>query len=749
MLKLFAKYTVLTILINFFILFSAKSEVIKDYEIVGNDRIPNETILMFSNFKIGDDIDENKINIILKNLYETNFFQNVELKLKNEKLLILVKENPLIQNIDYNGIKSKKILEEIKKGLNLKSRSSYNQTLLAEDKNKILNTLQGLGYYFSNIETSIETLDDNKVNISYDIDIGNKAKLKKITFIGDKIYKSSKLKNIIVSEEYKFWKFISGRKYLKEDIISLDKRLLRNFYLNKGFYDVKINSSFAKLIENDEFELIFNINANKKFFFGKLDLNLPDDYDRENFSNIEKLFSKIEGEPYSLNSVRDILDEIDLIVLSDQFETINAVVNESFDFDKINLEFTIKESNKFIVEKINIFGNNITRENVIRNNIILAEGDIYNDILTKKSENNIKSLNIFKSVKANVKDGSEENSKIIEIEVEEKATGEIMAGAGVGTGGGTISFGVKENNYLGKGIKFDSNLTLDSESIKGQIAVNNPNYRNSDKSVFFKIQSQETDRLEAFGYKTNKTGFSVGTGFEYLNDLNLGLETSTFYEDMETDSSASSKQKSQAGTYIDTFVGASFDYDKRNQKFKTSKGFRSIYNLDLPVLSDTNTLTNTYRYNFYTELFEDNITSTSLMFKASNSLSNDNIKLSERLFIPSRRLRGFENGKIGPKDGEDFVGGNFISSLNFNSTIPQLFPNAQNFDFVFFVDMANVWGVDYDSSLDEDNDVRSSIGIGVDWLTVVGPMNFSLAQPISKNSGDITETFRFNLGTTF
>ena len=153
MLKLFAKYTVLTILINFFILFSVKSEVIKDYEIVGNDRIPNETILMFSNFKIGDDIDENKINIILKNLYETNFFQNVELKLKNDKLLILVKENPLIQNIDYNGIKSKKILEEIKKGLNLKSRSSYNQTLLAEDKNKILNTLQGLGYYFSNTLT--------------------------------------------------------------------------------------------------------------------------------------------------------------------------------------------------------------------------------------------------------------------------------------------------------------------------------------------------------------------------------------------------------------------------------------------------------------------------------------------------------------------------------------------------------------------------------------------------------------------
>ncbi len=749
MCKLVKKYTIFIFLISIFFISKSKSEVVKEFQVKGNDRIPIETILMFTEFNIGENLNENEANNILKNLYKTNFFSEVELKLKNNKLIIFVKENPLIQNINYKGIKSKKVLEEIKKNLLLRSRSSYNKTLLTEDTNKIQTTLQNLGYYFSNIETSIEILDDNKVNIIYDIDIGDKAKLKKISFIGNKIYKNAKLKSIIISEEFKFWKFISGRKYLKEDFISLDKRLLKNFYLNKGYYDVKINSSFAKLIKNDEFELIFNIDAKQKFFFGDLNLNLPDDYDRNNFSNIDKLFNKIQGQPYSLNSVRDILDEIDLIVLSDQFESIKAVVNESFENDKINLDFSINETEKFIVERINIFGNTITRENVIRNNLLIAEGDIYNDILTKKSENNVKSLNIFKKVETKVIDGKSDKSKIIEIEVEEKATGEIMAGAGVGTGGGTISFGVKENNYLGKGIKFDTNLSLDSESIKGQIEVSNPNYNNSDKAVFFKLQSQEIDRLDAFGYKTNKNGFSIGTKFEYLNDLNLGLETSAFYEEMETDGTASKKQKDQAGTYLDTFIGASFDYDKRNQKYKTSKGFRSIYNLDLPVISDTNTLTNTYRYNYYLELFEENITSTSLLFKASNSLTNDNIKLSERLFVPSRRLRGFENGKIGPKDGEDFVGGNFISSINFNSTIPQLFPNAQNFDFVFFVDLANVWGVDYDSSLDEDNDIRSSIGLAVDWLTVVGPMNFSLAQPISKNSGDITETFRFNLGTTF
>jgi len=552
-----------------------------------------------------------------------------------------------------------------------------------------------------------------------------------------------------VREEYKFWKFTSGKKYLNENIIKFDERLLENFYINKGYYNVKINSSFAKITQDNDFELIYNIDANKKFYFGKIDLSIPNDFERDNFKKIDKLFSELEGETYSLNLVNEIIENIDLIVLSEQFESIKATVNENIIDDKINLIFKLKESEKFIVERINIFGNNITRENVIRNSLEIDEGDFFNEILTKKSENNIKSLNIFKSVNTKIVDGKADNSKIIEINVEEKATGEVMAGAGFGTDGGSISFGVKENNYLGKGIKFNTDLTLNAESIKGQIGITNPNYKNSDKSVYTNIQVIEIDRLKDFGYKTNKQGFALGSNFEYLDDLILGLGTSTFYEKIETDSSASTRQKTQSGDYWDTFIKINFDYDKRNQKFKTTKGFRSYYNIDLPVISDTNTLTNSYDYKYYTDLFEDNVTSASIFFKTANSLSGDDIKLSERLFVPSRKLRGFEGGKVGPKDGEDFVGGNYVSSININTSIPQLFPNAQSFDFVFFLDAASLWGVDYDSSIDSDLSIRSSLGFGIDWLTVVGPLNFSIAQPITKENGDITETFRFNLGTTF
>ena len=168
----------------------------------------------------------------------------------------------------------------------------------------------------------------------------------------------------------------------------------------------------------------------------------------------------------------------------------------------------------------------------------------------------------------------------------------------------------------------------------------------------------------------------------------------------------------------------------------------------MPILSDTNTLTNTYNYKVFKELYENNVSTLSILFKGASSLSNDDIKLSERLYIPGKRLRGFETGKIGPKDGNDFIGGNYVSSINATTTIPTLLENVQSVDVVLFADAANIWGVDYDSSLDK-NGIRSSVGIGIDWLTPVGPLTFSFAHPVTKEPTDIEQTFRFNIGTSF
>ena len=744
------KTFLLSFLLNFLIFSSFSfSEIIKKIEITGNNRISDETILMFSNVDTGQSVKNNKINKILKDLYNSNFFNDVSVKIEKNTLFINVDEAPLIKDIKITGVKAEKFKKLIRDSLILKARGPFNDFLLTKEKNIIRSQLKTAGYYFSNVDPSIELLDDNMVSIDYVVDLGEKSKIGKISFMGDKIFKDNKLKSVIVSEEYKFWKFISGKKFLNEEIIKIDKRLLKNFYLNKGFYNVKINTSFAKLIDKNEFELIFNITPNQKIYFGDMNFILPNDFDENNYKDLNKLLVDLKGEPYSINSVDKILNEIDLITTNEEYKSSNAFAQQNIVSDKLNIDFIIEEGETFFIEKINIFGNNITRESVIRNQLEIDEGDPYNEILANKSVNNIKNLNFFKTVRTDVVNGKNQNSKIINYKVEEKPTGEITAGAGVGTDGGTFNFGVKENNYLGKGLKVIADATISAESLKGNFSVTNPNYNNFDKSVFVNIKAEETDKLKDFGYKTNKTGFSVGTNFEYLKDFNLGLSTSSFFEKMETDSTASASQQKQAGNYWDTFLKFNFDYDKRNQKFKTTDGFRSYYSIDLPLISDTNTLTNSYNYKVFNEFYENNITAFSISLSSANSISDDDIKLSERLFIPSRKLRGFETGKVGPKDGEDFIGGNYLTTFNAQTNVPAIFENAQNLDAVIFFDMASLWGVDYDSSLDDGGKLRSSFGIGIDWFTVVGPLNFSLTQVITKEDTDKTESFRFNLGTTF
>ena len=745
MLKLFIKLFVIVFLFNLPVLSKDYNNII----ISGNDRISNDTILVFADIPENKPLDDDLLNSILKNIYSSGFFSDVNVKIEGDDLLIFVIENPIIQTVFLNGIKANKIKEKVNEVLLLKDRSSFNIYSVKKDEVAILNLLKDMGYYFSELNSSIEQLENNKVNLNYNIILGDKAKISKISFLGDKKFKDRKLRNIIVSEEYKFWKIVSGGKFLNENLVNYDKRLLENFYKNSGYFNVNIESSFANYLGKDEFELVYNISSGNKYFFDKITLNLPTDYNTSNFEKLNSLFVDLKGEKYSLESIESILKEIDKIVLNEEYEFLKSSVSEEIVDNLINLTFNIQESEKFYVEKINIFGNNITREEVIRNNLIVDEGDAFNELLHKKSINNVKSLNLFGKVNSEILNGTTDSKKVINITIEEKSTGEISAGAGVGTSGGSIGFGVKENNFLGRGIKFGSDLLLSEESIRGIVSLNNPNYKGSNRSLELSAESTVTDRLANFGYKSNKTGFTVGSSFEYYDDLFLSTGISSYVENLETDSTASANMKKQKGNYFDTFFNYTFNYDKRNQKFKPTDGYRSMFTQNFPLLGESYTLTNTFNHKVYNEWLNENIATFGFYASATNSLRGKNVKLSDRLFIPSNKLRGFESGKAGPKDGNDHVGGNYLITFNASTTLPQVLPNLQNADFSIFFDAANIWGLDYDSSLGQDNRLRSSIGLAVDLYTPIGPLNFSLTEVISKDSKDITETFRFNLGTTF
>ena len=738
----------------FFILLikPAFSDVINKVEIKGNKRLSDASILVFTNIEFGKNYEDQDLNVIFKELYKTNFFKDIKLNVNNQTLIINVIENYIIENITFEGFKNKKLLEAISEFTKLKSRSSYNEYILKEDINNIKNFLKEVGYYSSEIETSLDTnIETNTANLIYKINLGNKAKIDEIVFIGNKIFKDRKLASVIASEEAKFWKFISNKIYVDQNRINLDQRLLVNYYKNKGYYNVTVLKAFAEFTNNDSFKLIYNINAGKKYYFNDIKLILPDDYDKNDFLKIEKLANKFKNRYYSLNKVEELLNEIDNIALFKKYEFIDAVITENVsDVNKLNFDITIKDSKKFYVEKINIIGNSITIEEVIRNSLIVDEGDPFNEILFNKSINKIKAKNIFKTVTTKSDKGSSDQSKIIEIAVEEKATGEISLGAGAGTSGATIGGGISENNFLGKGIKLKTNIAFTDATVKGAFIYEKPNFNYTDNTLFTSISTTSTDNLADYGYETNNTSFSLGTGFEQYQNLFFTPSIATSYENLQTTSAASSNLKKQEGKYFDTYFNYSLNYDMRDQAYQPTSGYQASFSQELPVLSNNYEFSNTIQYTKYKKFPLDIVGKVNFYGNHINALSDGkDVRISKRAFLSQNKLRGFESGKIGPIDNGDFIGGNYLGAISFSATLPKLIPSFQNSDISIFLDTANVWGVDYSSTINDSSKIRSSTGVLLDVLTPVGPMNFSWALPITKKETDVTEFFRFNIGTTF
>ena len=742
------KYFVFLSIIKLFFISNVHSEQLKKIEIYGNDRLAYETIVLFSNLEIGDDIDSNIINNTFKNLFQTDYFKDLKINFDSGNLKISVIENPIIQEIKIIGINNKSILRELEKITRKTEKYPFIESKVINQKNQLNNIVRMNGFYFADIKTQVVDNNNNSINLIYTFDLGERAKINKINFTGKKIFNSRKLRKIILSEETRPWKFITKNKYLNPNRISADVDLLNRYYKNKGYYNVQIKSSYAIVENSRNFKLIFSIDAGKKFFFNNFFLNISDDYTNENFLNLQESFDDLRGSTYSDKSINKIKNTIDKIALQKEFVFINAKFDTKIvDENKIDVSFFLDQLEKSYVDKINIFGNFITEEKVIRNSLIVDEGDPYNKILFDKSLSNVKSKGIFKSVTSQILTNDDKNNKIINITVEEKPTGEIFAGVGTGTGGSSFSAGLKEKNYLGKGITLDTNFALSDDEIRGKFSVINPNFKNTDRSLNTTLESTTSDFMSSSGYKTTRTGVSLGTGFEQYQDVFVNFDISNYYEKLVTSDKATDIKKKQEGDYFENLFLYSITLNKLNQNFQPTDGFFTKFSQSIPIYSDDNAFENTLSASKYYSLTDSFLIASKLFVKAVNSLDGD-VRVSKRVYIPSSRLRGFESGKIGPKDGSQYIGGNYGAAVNFTSSFPKFFNEFENLDLNLFVDAANLWHVDYDSTLDSDK-IRSSTGVAVDWFTAVGPLSFSYAIPITDASTDKTESFRFQIGTSF
>jgi outer membrane protein insertion porin family len=732
----------------FFIFSTSKAEIVKDIAIKGNKRISKETIMVYGEIQLNKDFSERDINNVINNLYSTDFFQNLDVRLENNILKINVLEYPRINKLIVIGEKKKKNVEQLKDLIRLKENQSFIKSYLAKDIEIIKQLYSSLGFNFTIVEAKVKKIDNNNLDLLVEIKRGEKTIISSINFLGNKKIKTKRLLDIIASEENKFWKFLSKNTALSENLIRLDTRLLLNYYKSLGFYDVKISSNFAELNDSGEAKLIYSIDEGTRYTINKISTNIDSVFDKKAFFPLNKSFKKLAGDYYSPFKIKKILEEVDKIIEDNNIQFVEHNVSETVENNSINIVLNIFEGDKNLIERINVTGNYATTESVIRGELILDEGDPLTNINLEKSIAEIKQRRIFKDVKYEIIDGSKNNLKIININVEEQPTGEIGAGAGIGTSGGTVAFNIKENNWLGEGKSVNVEMQLDQESIVGNLTFSDPNYDFLGNSIYYNISSEQNDKPD-LGFENSVLSAGLGTSFEQYRDVNVNLGLSASYDDLKTENSASASLKKQSGTFNEVAASYGFTFDKRDRVFMPTSGSIISLGQSLPVYADKPFISNSLKVSTYKSLNENVVGSGKIFLTAINGLDDEDVRLSKRKNLGQKRLRGFERNKVGPLDGSNHIGGNYAAAVNFETNLPNLLPENTKADVGLFLDFGNVWGVDYDSTIEDSNKIRSTTGAVINWISPLGPMSFVFSQNLSKADTDETESFSFNLGTTF
>ena len=739
-----------SIIIFFIILTNVTFAEIKKINIVGNARVSSATIESLVDKKIIN-IDTIYINNLTKKIYDTDFFSDVKISFNQDVLTINVAENPIVNFFYINGVKDSD-LDQVNKIITLKENSIFSSSKLKKDIEATREFLNASGYYQASITPEVIKIDNNQINLIINIDKKEISKIKNIYFIGNKYFSNSQLLDVITSTEDGWWKIFSSSA-LSEQRIEYDKQLLKDFYKSKSFYDAQIESAFASIDKNNKFTLTYSINSGKKYKFGDYDIKVSGLALKEvDINEIKNISNKLlKNEFYSPLTINKINKQITDFLETKRYGNFEINIQDlKVADDKINIIVQINEGQKSLVNKINIKGNTITEEKVIRDNLVISEGDQLNSSKVKKSIDNVKSKQLFSKVDYKIEDSEKKNFKDLNLFVKEQPTGSISAGVGYGTNGGLLEASVNERNFLGQGINLNFTGRLSSDVIRGELSFVDPNYKNSNKELAASLFS-EVDDYSNSGYQNKRAGTRFGTKYEIYEDIffrpNLGVQ----FDKLEVTGTASSLLRSRQGDFVTTSLGYNFSYDQRDSKFSPTSGSIIYFDQNIATFfSDIPTVQTGVGATFYKELFSEKFIGSAKARLANVVAFNDkDVKLSDRIFASASDIRGFEQRGLGPVDSGDHIGGNNLATLSLKSTFPNPIPENLRATTFLFLDMGNVWGADYSSSISDSSKLRTSTGIALDLMSPIGPLSFTYSVPLSKASTDKEQNFLFNIGSSF
>jgi len=731
------------------------NDAVKEVRIEGNQRLETETIKNYLGLKMGGDLTQYDLDTGLKKLYETGFFSDIQLLNEQGIVTAKVAENPSINEVIFEGAaKIKK--DDLEKEISLKSRSVYTKTKVQNDLKRLLDVYRRSGYYSAEITPQIIPLDQNRVNLVYAISEGPRAFIEKISFIGNESYNTLTLQKIISSAPERWYQFLSDTDKYDPNRLQYDQELLRKFYLENGYADFKIKSAIAELSpQRDAFYLTFAMEEGEPYKLGAVDIatKLP----RERVPNLAPSITTYVGDTYNATEVETSIDKIS-DVLGDNgfaFVEVNPEIKRRPGGEKIiDLVYNISEGPKVYVERINIFGNLRTLDEVIRREFKLSEGDAYSTSKLKRTEQRLNNLGYFDKVIIERKPGTAADKTQVDVEVVEKSTGEISFGAGFSTADGPIAdFGIKERNFLGRGQELRTRAQVGGRREQYELGFTEPYFLDRELSAGIDLFKTVQTVQDNSSFDRETIGGSLRLGYSLsehlLHQLRYSLQKN---EITNIDTNASIYIKEQAGTDTVSMLGQSLVYDERDNRFNPNSGYSWRFNQDFAGLGGDNTfLRHELQGEYYIPIAKQ------WTFATIGSVGNifgigEDVRINQRFFTGGQEVRGFANAGIGPRDTatQDALGGNNYYAATGELRFPLGLPDELGVTGAAFADVGNSWGADSSGvGISDDNSLRASLGFGVAWSSPFGPIRIDFAHAFLKEDYDETELIRFNFGTRF
>jgi outer membrane protein insertion porin family len=735
--------------------FAQQSDVIQEVRVEGTQRIEPETVRSYLAIQPGDPYDADRVDRSLKSLFATGLFADVTLRREGNVLVVRVVENPIINRIAFEG-NSKLEDQTLQQEIQLRPRVVYTRTKVQSDVKRILDLYRRNARFAATVEPKVIPLDQNRVDLVFEIDEGPTTGIKGITFIGNQHFTDGRLREVIQTTESRWWRFLTTDDSYDPDRITYDRELLRRFYLAQGYAEFRVLSAVAELApERDGFYVTYTLDEGERYKFGKIDIttqlkNLePED--------LRPFIVMKEGDWYNSDLVEKSINQITDAVGNRGYAFVDVRPRPELDRENhvVNLTFDVNEGPRVYVERIDVVGNVRTLDKVVRREFRLVEGDAFNTSRLRRSQQRIRNLGFFKKVDVKNEPGSAPDKTVITVEVEEQSTGELSLGAGFSTTEGPLAdVSIRERNLLGRGQDLRAAFLISGRTQQIDLSFTEPYFLDRNIAAGFDLFRIVRDNQDRSSFDQYSVGGAIRFGFQLTENLRETVRYTLRNDEIRNvDPDASRFIRDQEGQRTTSAIGHTLFYDRRDNRIDPTEGYFVSLSNDLAGLGgDTRYIRTRLSGGYYYPVSAPDWVLSFVSEVGHIQGLGEDVGIQDRFFIGGDTLRGFKTGGIGPRDitTDDALGGNTFGTGSVALTFPLGLPQELGVTGRVFTDFGTLFNIDQsgDGIVDK-RSLRASIGTGVSWKSPFGPIRVDFGVPVVKESFDETELFRVSFGTRF